>query len=93
VSALFASITWVEIVGCVATVLNIIGNLMLARLRLGGWVIRLLTNIVWVVYSLNTNGGWPLMLNHLVFFYINLDGWLAWRRAQRSGVLRHPETV
>jgi nicotinamide riboside transporter PnuC len=80
--------SWVEAVGVVAFILNVWGNLMLARLRTGGWIVRLLTNVVWVVYSFNTDGGWPLMLNHLVFFYINVDGWMQWRRAQAAGVLR-----
>lgn len=82
------TITWVELTGLLAFGLNVWGNMMLARLRTGGWIIRLLTNVVWVVYSLHTDGGWPLMLNHLVFFYINVDGWLAWRRAAKSGQLR-----
>jgi hypothetical protein len=82
------TITWVEWVGCAAFVTNVWGNLMLARLKTGGWVVRLLTNVIWVIYSWHTNGGWPLMLNHLVFFYINVDGWIRWSRAQQNGTLR-----
>ncbi len=81
-------LTWVECVGLVAFVLNVWGNLMLARLKTGGWVVRLLTNVVWVVYALYTDGGWPMMLNHIVFFWINIDGYLKWARAARQQQLR-----
>ena len=80
--------SWVEWVGVVGFVTNVWGNLMLARLKRGGWMVRLLTNVLWMVYSLNTSGGWPLLLNHLTFFYLNVDGYIHWRRAQQTGVLR-----
>lgn len=78
-------ITWVTMVGFVAFVTNVWSNHLLARLKTGGWAVRLVTNVLWIVYSWHTWGGWPLMLNHLVFVYINIDGWISWRRAQRAG--------
>lgn len=83
--ALILRIPWAEWVGVLATVTNIWGNLALAKLETRGWVIRLLTNVLFIVYSAHVWGGWPIMLNHIAFFVINIVGWVKWRHARREG--------
>lgn len=78
--------TWVEWVGFVATVTNLWGNWMLAKLQKGGWALRLLTNVIWIVYAMHTSGGWPVMLNHVLFLGINVSGWWKWREASQSSL-------
>jgi thiosulfate reductase cytochrome b subunit len=79
------SITWAEWVGAAATITNIWGNLALANLRSRGWMIRLLTNVLFIVYSAHIWGGWPMMANHVTFFVINIVGWNRWRKARLTG--------
>lgn len=79
------AITWVEWVGVVAFITNVWGNWALAKLKSTGWIIRLVTNVLWIVYSAHTWGGWPLMLNHVAFFVLNIVGWIKWRKAKQSG--------
>jgi nicotinamide riboside transporter PnuC len=78
------AVTWAEWVGAVATITNIVGNLALANLKSRGWMIRLLTNVLFVVYSAHIWGGWPMMANHLTFFVINIVGWYKWRKARAA---------
>ena len=63
--------TGVEAIGYVAFVLNVAGNLMLARKNVWGWIVRLVTNVP---------GGGPMWLNHAAFFMINIYGYREWRR-------------
>lgn len=67
-------------IGYVAFVLNVAGNLMLARLNIWGWGVRLLTNVAWIAYAVQIPGGGPMWLNHIVFFGINIYGFWHWRR-------------
>jgi hypothetical protein len=75
--------TWVEAVGVVAMIANIWGNLLLVNLNARGWVVRLATNCLWMIHAFHTDGSWPLLLNHLAFFYINIAGWVKWRAAKQ----------
>ena len=71
--------TVVEGVGYLAFVLNVVGNLMLARLNVWGWIVRLVTNVAWIIYAVQVPGGGPMWMNHAAFFAINVYGWKKWR--------------
>ncbi len=72
----------INTLGYIAFVLNVAGNLMLARKNIVGWIVRLVTNVVWVAYAVQVEGGFeqPMALNHLTFFGINIYGWWHWHR-------------
>jgi hypothetical protein len=70
---------WVEVTGYAATGLNIWGNLALARMSRTGWIIRMLTNVVYVIYAVQVSGGMPVVANHVLFFGINLYGFRRWQ--------------
>ncbi len=76
---------WYVVVGYLAVVLNVWGNLMLANLKSAGWVVRILTNVTWIVYSIYAKDGLPVMANHLTFFAINVWGWYKWKEARIKG--------
>ena len=67
------------IIGYISTALNVWGNLMLAQKNIGGWLVRLLTNIGFIVYAIQIEGGEPMALNHVLFFGINVYGFWKWR--------------
>ncbi len=71
----------IEIIGYVATALNIWGNLLLAKQSIQGWLVRLATNVVYVVYALQIDQGLPVVANHVLFFGINLYGLRQWKKA------------
>lgn len=65
--------------GWVAFALNVVGNLMLTgKTGAAGWLVRLLVNVLWIPYSLQTRA-WALLANHLTFMTINVYGWWKWR--------------
>lgn len=66
-------------VGYAAFVLNVGGNLLLAHKNTFGWLVRLVTNVVWVVYAVQIDDGGPMALNHIVFFGINIYGLFKWK--------------
>jgi nicotinamide riboside transporter PnuC len=70
----------IALIGYAAFGLNIVGNILLAHKSIFGWVVRLVTNVVWVAYAVQVDGGEPMLLNHLTFFGINIYGWWNWRR-------------
>ncbi len=76
--------SWVEWIGLIAAITNIWGNLMLAGLRKSGWALRLVTNLLFIVYAAFTAGGWPMLLNHVAFLGINVLGWWKWQQASAT---------
>lgn len=74
-----------EAIGYAAFVMNVAGNLMLARMNVWGWVVRLMTNVTWIAYAVQVPGGAPMWLNHAAFLAINIYGFREWRGAQQEG--------
>lgn len=68
-----------DIIGVLAFVLNVLGNLQLAYRSHYGWWTRLVAIVVWGVYAVVISNG-PLLLNSLVFFGINSWGVWQWRK-------------
>ena len=68
-----------QLIGIVAFVLNVWGNLELTRATNRGHIIRLAANACWLVYS-PLVGAWALMLNHATFAGINVLGYRRWHR-------------
>lgn len=69
----------VEVIGYAAFGLNVAGNLMLARMNVWGWIVRLVTNVAWITYAVQIPGGGPMWMNHIAFFAINIYGFRQWR--------------
>lgn len=63
-----------ELLGWLAFILNVWGNLALTNMSNKGWIIRLVSNAAWLVYS-GYMGAWPLFGNHAVFTIIDILGW------------------
>lgn len=78
-----------EAMGWVAFGLNVWGNLALTNLSVRGWVIRLVSNAAWLIYS-GYVGAWPLFGNHAVFALINVYGWVKWEK-QRAPLASEPK--
>jgi len=72
----------IQAIGWAAFAMNVAGNLMLARLNVWGWIVRLLTNVAFIVYALQVPGGGPMWANHVAFFAINIYGFRHWRKQQ-----------
>lgn len=72
------NLVW-NILGWVAAVLNVWGNLALTTKGLRGWIIRIACNLCWMPYGIYTRA-WALCANHLLFVAINSYGWWKWRR-------------
>jgi len=68
-----------EWIGWFALVLNVWGNYALANKSIPGWIIRLACNIAWIIYSIKTQT-WPLLLNHVIFMWVNVYGWHKWKK-------------
>lgn len=70
------SLVW-QLLGWVALVLNVWGNLALTSKGATGWLVRLACNACWIAYAVNTSA-WALLANHAVFVPINVYGWWKW---------------
>ncbi len=73
-----------EILGWAAFALNVWGNLALTQKSIKGWVIRLIANAAWLIYS-GFVFAWPLFVNHVAFVVINIVGWVRWARDAKKG--------
>lgn len=71
-----------EILGWAAFLLNVWGNLAIGNNSAKGWIIRLVSNVAWLLYS-GSVGAWPLFGNHLVFAGINIWGFMKWRKVSK----------
>ena len=68
-----------EIIGWIALALNVWGNLYLAKKTISGWLIRLACNVAWIIYSIYFRVD-PLLVNHIIFAFINIYGWREWSK-------------
>lgn len=73
-----------DFLGWLAFALNVWGNLALTAKGASGWIIRLMCNICWLPYSVQTQA-WALLGNHLLFMAINIYGWVKWAREAEVG--------
>lgn len=73
----------IEAIGYLATVLNVAGNLMLTRKNVWGWIVRLLVNVLYIIYAVQVEGGGPMWVNHAIFIVINIEGWRKWRQLEQ----------
>lgn len=70
----------VTIVGFAAFATNVLGNVLLARKHISGWLVRLVSIVLWGIYGSKITS-WPMVANAVTFFCINLYGFWNWRRA------------
>lgn len=75
--------TLVNLAGFAAFVLNVWGNLLLARKSERGWWVRIASIILWGAYGIGA-ASWPNILNAVTFFGINCYGLWKWRTERRS---------
>lgn len=71
----------IEIAGFLAFFTNAVGNLLLARKRIAGWAVRLVSIVLWGGYAWGTASP-SLFANACTFFLINCCGWRHWRRME-----------
>ena len=76
----------VTAIGYVALALNVGGNMLLAHKNIWGWVVRIVTNVAWITYASQIEGGDPMVANHAVFFMINMYGLRKWRTKEKKDV-------
>ena len=83
-----------EVLGWVAAILNVVGNLMLTTKGTRGWIVRLVCNLTWMPYGVYTKA-WALCANHMLFVGINAYGWWKWHRDEKRelGIVTPGETV
>lgn len=74
----------IEAIRYVATALNVTGNLMLTRMNVWGWMVRLLVNFLYIIYAVQIESGGPMWVNHAIFVIINVEGWRKWHQLKRS---------
>ena len=70
----------VNALGFAAFATNVAGNFLLAHKRLSGWVVRLVSIVLWGVYA-SEIASWPMIANAITFFGINCYGIWQWRKA------------
>lgn len=71
-------IHWIDAFGFAAFVSNVWGNWLLAQKSRRGWVVRIVSIVLWGAYG-STLANVPMILNAATFFAINCYGWWKWR--------------
>lgn len=80
--------TPIDALGMVGTVLNVWGNLLLARQALNGWWVRIVCNVVWITHAI-IRPDVSVLTNAIVFLWINAYGIWKWRKISKTrNVLR-----
>lgn len=75
---------WVHILGWSALVLNVSGNLLLARMNIFGWIVGIITNLAWIGYAVQVPGGGPMWANHVMFLAISSYGFQNWKKMRSA---------
>jgi nicotinamide riboside transporter PnuC len=69
----------IEAIGVLGFLTNVWANILLARKHESGWLIRLVANALWLVFSIAAMS-FANLLSSGVFAVINIYGWRRWRR-------------
>lgn len=77
------TLTWVDVLGFGAFVLNVWGNWLLTRKSSNGWVVRIVAIVLWGAYGVGA-ASWPNIVNAITFFGINCVGWWKWKHQPPS---------
>jgi hypothetical protein len=75
--------TLFELVGAAAFLTNVCGNLLLAWKSRYGWLVRLVSIVLWGIYAVDLSSP-SLLANAITFFGINCVGWWKWRKAEAT---------
>ena len=63
--------------GWVATILSITGILLNANLIIWCWSVWILSNVFWIIWSINKKE-WSQLVLWIVFLITNIYGWYQW---------------
>jgi len=63
----------------IATILSITGVFFNAKKNIYCWYIWIMSNILWIIYSIKTDQI-PALIMWIVFFFANIYGYLQWRK-------------
>ena len=72
-----------EAVGFAAFLTNVGGNVLLARLIIWGWPVRIVSIVLWGTYAATIESP-SLLANAATFFAINCYGWRNWYTKRRA---------
>ena len=73
----------VEAIGFAAFLTNVLGNWLLAVKSERGWLVRIVSIVLWGVYGWKT-ASFAMMANAVTFFGINCYGYRKWRKDARE---------
>jgi hypothetical protein len=68
-----------EAIGFGGFATNVLGNMLLAQKSQRGWGVRILSNVLWLVYA-GKSQSFAMAANGITFMGINVYGWIKWRR-------------
>lgn len=80
-----------EAIGLAGFAANVAGNMLLAHKSQRGWGIRILSNILWLIYA-GKSQSFAMAANGVTFMGINIYGWWTWRNSQRSAAATPTQT-
>lgn len=63
--------------GWVATILSITGILLNANLIIWCWSVWILSNVFWIIWSINKKE-WSQLVLWIIFLITNIYGWYQW---------------
>lgn len=60
------------------------GNLFIISKKRIGWIIWILGNISWILVNILGNFNLPMVVMYIVYFIINLVGYIKWYRKDKN---------
>lgn len=77
-----------QILSIIALLLSITGNLLINHKKKSGFIIWIVSNVFWITVNFISTPNYPQVLMYLVYMFINLDGFIKWRKSgMRKGLI------
>ena len=80
------------ILGLAAWALNMAGNILIMYKRASGWLVRIVSIVLWGLYGISDTS-LPNILNSVTFFAFNLYAWRQWRLEEKEKAVEVQEDV
>lgn len=60
------------------------GNILIMFKQKVGWIVWILGNLCWIMYNYYSKWNWPMVLMYIVYFIINVIGYIKWNKKQKD---------
>lgn len=73
----------ITFISVIALILSLLGNILINNKKKIGFIIWILSNIIWIIVNLISIPNYPQIIMYLCYAFINIDGIIRWSKDEK----------